>query len=223
MSIFLCFTLLVSSTLGASIWGGFCNYSTAVPGANGCLPGLTCSSNNTCTGTLGQFNSPCNTYTCYGPYTNTDCMASSECNNNYYCMVASSALYCIAAQGQVTTSGYGLQGYPCVNDGTCDTRYYCETNATVYGTYGQPVCLIRATNIPGYCKVHNDCYLQGSRCCNTNYNAFCARGSCDLVMQWCQTVSSPIQNFWYNGNCYPQGVTGPQGTKCTSTNCSCGM
>jgi len=198
-----------------------------------CFPGLKCNASNQCWTQIGLFNSPSLVPSCYGSASNTECIASSQCKGLYYCQNGSGSLYCLQGQGQAQPQKGGTTGFPCADDGECfaaprnPNQYYCETNSSVYGAYGQPVCLMLHQSNIGFCNAHSDCVAgqnanQGFKCSSRQTNAMCNRGSCDLVLQQCVNPTSPIQTFWYNPNCYPQGVVGPQGLSCNATSCNCG-
>jgi len=212
--------------------GGIYN-STCASNAD-CWAGLTCQnivggSGNCLTGS-GMFNAPCSTYSCYGNASNTWCMASSQCNSNYYCQYQGPSLYCLQGAGPIQPSLGGTWGFPCSSNASCynnppDTNaYYCEQNPSNYGTYGQPVCMLTNKLNMGYCTGHPDCMANQNS--GTTYRcgtlSSCGRGSCDIVLRQCDKPTSPLQSFWHNTNCYPLNLETPQNTSCTGT-CPCGI
>jgi len=209
---------------------------------NDCFSAYNCNSNVCNTGTLtGVFGSPCTSNTCYGRDVNgtltgtTLCVPSTSCNSLYYCMTLglTGLNYCLQGTSISYPSGQGTSGYPCSVNGDCASGWLCQTNATIYGSYQQPVCLRSSMNdyVYGACKAHADCYnyaigspAQPALRCSAlqNSSSLCNRGSCDFVRQQCQAWSGTLPIFFTNANCYFGTSVGPQGTSCTGGTCNCG-
>jgi len=219
MLVFLFLSLLSGINASGGIYNSTCTSNTD------CWSGLTCQSGY-CLTSAGMFNAPCTTYTCYGNASNTACLPSTaECKGNYYCQYQGSSLLCLQGYGPTQPLLGGTWGFPCSTNASCYTGYYCESNPSTYGTYGQPVCMLNNKLTPGYCTVHSDCQSAQNNVSTYKCGTLsgCNRGSCDVVQRQCDTASSPYNSsFWHNTNCYPLYFQTLFGTMCTAT-CPCGV